>query len=208
MLNSNQQLTISNLVIVHDDISMDLGQVKISKGAGAGNHNGVVSIINHLKTKDFIRIRCGIGRGDGVLSDVVLSKFRPDEKEVVAEMVKKAIVTNVSLETILLDSKLLTGKKLREILQNNFGLKEDYDLYVGTSTGSLIAPLTSIREMSILKEGYTNITSEDIFSIKFPNAPRKASIGPFAIILKLPRLFIIPMIFLFSEFLSKKAGQI
>ncbi|KKR72800.1 MAG: Peptidyl-tRNA hydrolase [Microgenomates group bacterium GW2011_GWC1_41_8] len=90
LLNSNQQLTISNLVIVHDDISMDLGQVKISKGAGAGNHNGVVSIINHLKTKDFIRIRCGIGRGDGVLSDVVLSKFRPDEKEVVAEMVKKA----------------------------------------------------------------------------------------------------------------------
>ena len=85
LLNSNQQLTISNLVIVHDDISMDLGQVKISKGAGAGNHNGVVSIINHLKTKDFIRIRCGIGRGDGVLSDVVLSKFRPDEKEVVAE---------------------------------------------------------------------------------------------------------------------------
>ena len=41
----------------------------------------------------------------------------------------------------------------------------DYDLYVGTSTGSLIAPLTSIREMSILKEGYTNITSDDIFSI-------------------------------------------
>jgi len=42
---------------------------------------------------------------------------------------------------------------------------KDYDLYVGTSTGSLIAPLTSIREISILKEGYTNITSEDIFSV-------------------------------------------
>ncbi len=43
--------------------------------------------------------------------------------------------------------------------------ERDYDLYVGTSTGSLIAPLTSIREISILKEGYTNITSDDIFSI-------------------------------------------
>jgi predicted patatin/cPLA2 family phospholipase len=43
--------------------------------------------------------------------------------------------------------------------------EKDYDLYVGTSTGSLLAPLTSIRELSILKEGYTSITSEDIFSI-------------------------------------------
>jgi len=42
---------------------------------------------------------------------------------------------------------------------------KDYDLYVGTSTGSLLAPLSSIRELSILKEGYTSITTEDIFSI-------------------------------------------
>jgi len=42
---------------------------------------------------------------------------------------------------------------------------KDYDLYVGTSTGSLLAPLTSIRELSLLKEGYTSITSDDIFSI-------------------------------------------
>lgn len=42
--------------------------------------------------------------------------------------------------------------------------EKDYDLFVGTSTGSLLAPLTSIRELSILKEGYTSITSDDIFS--------------------------------------------
>ena len=89
LLNSNQQLTISNLVVVHDDIALDLGQVKISKDAGAGNHNGVQSIIDHLKTKDFVRVRCGIGRGDGVLSEVVLSKFRPDEKELVNQMILK-----------------------------------------------------------------------------------------------------------------------
>ena len=81
---------ISSLIIVHDDITLDLGHVKISKGSGAGNHNGVQSIIDHLKTKDFIRVRCGIGRGDGVLSDVVLSKFIPDEKVIVTEMVQKA----------------------------------------------------------------------------------------------------------------------
>jgi predicted patatin/cPLA2 family phospholipase len=43
--------------------------------------------------------------------------------------------------------------------------EKDYDLFVGTSTGSLLAPLTSIRELSILKEGYTSITSENIFSV-------------------------------------------
>jgi len=43
--------------------------------------------------------------------------------------------------------------------------EKDYDLYVGTSTGSLLAPLSSIRELSILKEGYTSIASEDIFSL-------------------------------------------
>lgn len=42
--------------------------------------------------------------------------------------------------------------------------EKDYDLYVGTSTGSLLAPLTSIREISILKEGYTSVTADDIFS--------------------------------------------
>jgi len=43
--------------------------------------------------------------------------------------------------------------------------KKDYDLYVGTSTGSLLAPLTSIRELKSLKKGYTSITSDDIFSL-------------------------------------------
>lgn len=42
--------------------------------------------------------------------------------------------------------------------------EKDYDLYVGTSTGSLLAPLTSIREIKTLKDGYTSITSDDIFS--------------------------------------------
>lgn len=43
-------------------------------------------------------------------------------------------------------------------------LEKDYDLYVGTSTGSLLAPLTSIRELTTLKEGYTHVNASDVFS--------------------------------------------
>ncbi|MDG1950441.1 MAG: patatin-like phospholipase family protein [bacterium] len=43
-------------------------------------------------------------------------------------------------------------------------LELDYNLYVGTSTGSLLAPLTSIREINILKQGYTSVSADDIFS--------------------------------------------
>ncbi|HSG29995.1 MAG TPA: patatin-like phospholipase family protein, partial [Thermodesulfobacteriota bacterium] len=57
---------------------------------------------------------------------------------------------------------------------------KDYDLYVGTSTGSLLAPLTSIREISLLKEGYTNITSDDIFSVNPFN--KKGTLNAIAII--------------------------
>lgn len=87
----------NDLIIIHDDITLDLGQVKLSKNAGAGNHNGVQSIINHLNTKDFIRVRCGIGRGDGILSEVVLSKFRPDEKKSVNIMIQTAAEATVMI---------------------------------------------------------------------------------------------------------------
>jgi PTH1 family peptidyl-tRNA hydrolase len=90
MVTSYQLQVTRDVIVVHDDITLDLGQIKISKGAGAGNHNGVQSVIDQLKTKDFIRVRCGIGRGDGILKDVVLSRFKPDEKEIVEAMIKTA----------------------------------------------------------------------------------------------------------------------
>jgi len=88
---NNYQLQIaSELIVVHDDITIDLGIVKISLGSGAGKHNGVRSIIDHLHSQDFIRVRLGIGRGEGDLKDVVLSRFRPDEQDEVIRMIEKS----------------------------------------------------------------------------------------------------------------------
>jgi peptidyl-tRNA hydrolase, PTH1 family len=51
---------ISNLIVIHDDIDLPLGEIKLSKGRGDGGNNGIKSIIEKLGTKDFIRIRIGI----------------------------------------------------------------------------------------------------------------------------------------------------
>ncbi len=48
------------LLIVHDDLDIEFGEYKISVNAGSAGHNGVQSVINHLKTKNFMRIRIGI----------------------------------------------------------------------------------------------------------------------------------------------------
>jgi|TARA_R110000851_G_scaffold212152_2_gene364822 NTE family protein len=53
------------------------------------------------------------------------------------------------------------GGVIQYLLQDK---EKEYDLYVGTSTGSLLAPLSSVREIEILRQGYTNVTSKDIFS--------------------------------------------
>ena len=50
------------LIVVHDDSDIELGKYKISFGRGSAGHNGVQSIINTLKTKDFWRLRIGIGK--------------------------------------------------------------------------------------------------------------------------------------------------
>ncbi len=55
-----QQYGEKGLVVVHDDIDIPLGEVKCSFGRGSGDHNGVESIIHHLGTKDFLRIRIGV----------------------------------------------------------------------------------------------------------------------------------------------------
>jgi len=80
------KVTEEKLLVLHDDIDLDLGRIKIIARGGAGGHNGVSSIISHLGTTDFARIKIGIGRpGDKddsthiPVSSYVLSRFTVDE---------------------------------------------------------------------------------------------------------------------------------
>ena len=99
---SNYQLPISNLWVIHDDIDLSLGKIRISKGRGAAGHKGVESIIRELGTKNFVRFRIGIcpeGSKPKNLEKFVLQKFNKKEEKIVKEAIKKiAAAIEVSLK--------------------------------------------------------------------------------------------------------------
>ena len=100
------------LVVLHDELDLPLGRIKISFGSSAGGHNGIKSVIAALKTQDFIRVRIGISpstpsgklkRPDGEdITDFVLGKFKPTEQEKIKK-VKKLV--QEALEIILEEGK-------------------------------------------------------------------------------------------------------
>ena len=91
----------SNLIVVHDDVALNLGKVRINFNSGAGGHHGVESIIQMLGgEQEFTRLRIGIGPDPGgdVRADYVLRKFLKEENN----LVKKVTELSISaLETII-----------------------------------------------------------------------------------------------------------
>ncbi len=77
------QVDPQNLAVVHDDIDLELGRMKVKVGGGHAGHNGVRSIISELGSPDFLRVRCGVGRPNGKtgVANFVLADFRRDEDE-------------------------------------------------------------------------------------------------------------------------------
>lgn len=86
-ISSYYQIPPENIIIIHDDMDLDVGRIKMVHNRGPGGHNGIKSIIDCLGTKEFARIRLGIGRPPGQMaaSSFVLSKFKDDELESISE---------------------------------------------------------------------------------------------------------------------------
>ena len=91
----NFKLEIENLLIIHDDIDLPLGEIRIQKGRGSAGHKGVQSIIEMLGAKDFTRIRIGIRpKNEKRKLDTekfVLEKFTDEEEEIIEKTIKKAV---------------------------------------------------------------------------------------------------------------------
>ena len=90
----------SELIVISDDVSLDMGQIRIRKRGSDGGHNGLKNIIMHLGHDEFIRVRMGVGekppRMD--LADYVLGHFSAKEREVVNEGARTA---TLAIETII-----------------------------------------------------------------------------------------------------------
>jgi PTH1 family peptidyl-tRNA hydrolase len=77
---------ISQVIVLHDEVELDFGKIKIKAGGGLGGHNGLRSITAQLKTQDYLRLRLGIGRSapKGVdITNHVLNDFSKSERQVV-----------------------------------------------------------------------------------------------------------------------------
>ena len=88
------KIPIENILVVHDDLDMNTGRLKLVSGGGTGGHNGIRSIVNHLGDNGFNRLKIGIGRpGSGnIHADIpvdryVLTSFQDDEKDIIENRV-------------------------------------------------------------------------------------------------------------------------
>lgn len=81
------------LLVIYDDVSLGVGQLRIRKKGSAGGHNGIKNIISHLDTNVFLRIKIGVGEKPKKydLADYVLSRFSKAEREEMEEGYKKAV---------------------------------------------------------------------------------------------------------------------
>lgn len=78
---------IDDILVIHDDLDLPPGQLRFKQGGGAGGHNGIKSIVEHLNSPEFDRLKLGIGRGTNATVDYVLTPFAGEAKKSVDEAV-------------------------------------------------------------------------------------------------------------------------
>ena len=94
------KLTKEDILVIYDDISLDVGQLRLRKKGSAGGHNGIKNIISHLGSDEFQRVRIGVGEKPSGwdLADYVLGRFKAEEEEAIREALKK---TSKACEVII-----------------------------------------------------------------------------------------------------------
>jgi PTH1 family peptidyl-tRNA hydrolase len=87
------KVQLEHLLVVYDDLDLPLGTVRLRPDGGSGGHKGMRSIIEHLGTQDFPRLRIGIGRPPGQMDPAayVLQDFAADEEPLLEETLERAV---------------------------------------------------------------------------------------------------------------------
>ena len=84
-------IPVTQMLVIHDDLDLLCGRIRIARGGGAGGHRGIVSLIQHLGRQDFPRLKLGIGRPlhrEPVETYVLKSPY-PEEEQVFEEMISR-----------------------------------------------------------------------------------------------------------------------
>jgi PTH1 family peptidyl-tRNA hydrolase len=105
----------ANIIVIHDDLDMEFARIKIVSGGGDGGHKGIRSIIEQLGTKNFPRVKIGLGRPSSpVLPEkYVLGKFDSEEKEMIEQ--KMPVVSEgirISLQQGIATAMTMINRKL------------------------------------------------------------------------------------------------
>ncbi|MBN1106079.1 MAG: aminoacyl-tRNA hydrolase [Deltaproteobacteria bacterium] len=112
-----------DILIVHDDIDLPVGRIRVARNRGGGGHKGIQSVIDHLGTRQFARVRIGVGRPRYLeqVEEFVLTPFYRDEDEVIDRVVQ------VATEACELFVSEGVEKAMSHVNWQNLGQKEEDD---------------------------------------------------------------------------------
>lgn len=86
------RVATEDIFVLHDELDLPMGRMKLKQGGGPAGHNGIKSIINHLSSQDFFRLRLGVGRpAPGETREFVLTGVTPDERPLLNAVVQEAV---------------------------------------------------------------------------------------------------------------------
>ena len=92
-------INLNDLLVIHDDLDLSLGKIRLRHGSSSGGHKGIDSIISSLGSQDFTRLRVGIGRpategfvptSEADIIAYVLSNFTSEEKQIIVQVIPRA----------------------------------------------------------------------------------------------------------------------
>ena len=93
------KISHEDLIVIYDDVSLDVGQLRIRKSGSAGGHNGIKNIIALIGTQEFPRIRFGVGEKPAGwdLANYVLGRFPEEEMKIVGSRIMDAVKATETL---------------------------------------------------------------------------------------------------------------
>ena len=109
---------LEDIIVIYDDMDIPFGSFKIKKGGSSGGHNGIKSLIAHLQSDDFTRVRIGIGRPSAgkKVNDYVLSNFSKKEREELDTVIANDVIEAVKVA--LFESPVIAQNKYNKKINN------------------------------------------------------------------------------------------